>query len=338
MAKSNGQSESIYNLTKHLVKDNIYPIYFFFGEDSYTIEKAVKKVAAFVEPFIESDFDKETIELAKDSNVSQIVDLASSFPFGGNKRMLIVKSFESISDKKSFADYVNDPSDFSILIITQSGKKLDPSREPYSSLVEKGWLFEAHELKGANLQSWIVNRAKELKLSITPDNAYLMIDLIGENKALIEMNLQKIYDYLGDGKEITVDVIKEHTSVTKEYNIFNLLDAVGKGNKKESLAVAYNLIDSGFEMTQIIAMLTRFVTTIAQSIELGAKKLSIFQAAKEAGVSEYYYKNCANARFLKSHSRLRNASKALLDADITLKSTATDPKSIVSVLLSKMLN
>ncbi len=63
------QIESIYNLPRYLKDDSLLPIYFLFGEDSFTINNAVKTIEKKIAPLVESDFDFETLTISKESSV-----------------------------------------------------------------------------------------------------------------------------------------------------------------------------------------------------------------------------------------------------------------------------
>lgn len=337
MAKQEIQAESIYNLSNYISEDKIAPIYFFFGEDSFTISKAVKLVSDISGKMVASEFDRQVIDVTKETTISQIIDEASAFPFGGSKKIVIVKNFENIGERKSLANYVNDPADFTILIISQAGKKLDLSKEPYASLHKKQYIFHAKELRGSELNSWIVRESKKMGMVITADNAMALIDMIGENKALLEMNLLKFTNYVAEGEEITPETIQKLSSDTKEFTVFDLQDAIGAGNKAKALKIAYNILSHGKDPIYIVTMLIKFINTVAMSMELSSKNQD-FQAAKKAGVSYYYYKNCTKARFLKSHNRLAAAAEALLWADTTIKSSNLDSKTLTTILITRMMS
>ena len=61
MGKSKVNVQSIYSLPDHLKSNKFLPVYFFFGEDIFTIEDAVNTVVAGVKPLLASDFDYELI-------------------------------------------------------------------------------------------------------------------------------------------------------------------------------------------------------------------------------------------------------------------------------------
>lgn len=338
MAKSE-TVESIYNIKKYLKKENLLPIYFLFGEDEFTISNAVNLIKKELSEYILNDFDQENIELQKGSETSPIIDLAYSFPFGGGKKLIVIRNFELLNEKKNFSDYVQNPSDFTFIIVTQKGKKIDLREKLYKLLIEKGYIFEARPMNKSDLISWIIKRAISLNLKISEQSAEALIDFIGEEKSIVEMNLIKFSNYLSNEKEITPELIQNLGTSTKEYSAFNLMDAIVAKNKSSALEIAHSLVDKGSdkEILNIIGLLTRFVETLAKRLELSKEKISAFEAAKIAGVAPYFYDKCGKAYYLQNENNLRNAVAALLDADLAVKSSSLDGKTILSMLISKLI-
>ena len=75
-----------------LKNEKLKQIYFLFGEDHFTINNAIKNISKLVEPLLTSDFDYETISAEKKASLSDLLDLAYTFPFGSDKKLLIVKN------------------------------------------------------------------------------------------------------------------------------------------------------------------------------------------------------------------------------------------------------
>lgn len=336
MARSKIQAKSIYEVTKHKSPDKALPVYFMFGDDQYAVGEATGELRKAFQPLAESDFDFEIVNGEKGMSASQVVDLASAFPFGSGKKVIIVKNFERLNDKKVLAEYVNNPADFTILIITQEGKA--GVGEPFASLNKNGYLFEAKNPRGDDWVNWLMMQIEKEGLKITRENARALVDIVGENKGLLQMQLKKFADFVDDDKEITLRVIQELASSTKEFNIFNLQDALGKGDKPQAIGIALNMVNAGQEPVYIIAMLAKFVTALSHITELAKKRMQDRDAAKAAGLSYYYYINCKKAAYLLSLKRLAKASRALMDAEVRVKSTSTDNKSLITMLISEMLD
>jgi DNA polymerase III subunit delta len=328
----------ITEVTKYFSKEKFLPVYFICGEDQYSIGVAVESIEKAIVPHVFSDFDKENFTADKSQNLAQLLDVAFSFPFGGGKKFLIIKNFEKFSDKKELTDYLSHPPDFTTIIFIQSGKIADVSKEPYSSLLAKNCLFEARLATGEELVEWLLRKANKMGIQFSEDNARTLIETVGEEKSLLEMQLQKFSNFNSGNNELTFEDIKRLSSPTKEYSIFDLQDSIGRGDKAKSLQIAYNLLDAGVEIVFIINMLAKFILTIAQMTELFKMRTSDFEASKMAGVSYGYYMNCKRATYLMNDLRLLNASRALLNADLSVKTTATDPKIVLLVLISEVLS
>lgn len=336
MAKQSLQQIS--QLSKFLTKETLLPIYFLCGEDNYAIEQAVEAIEKVVSPLLGSDFDREVFNADKSFELNQVLDQALSFPFGGDKRLIEIKNFEKLSDKKSLSSYAKDPASFSVLIITQMGAISNLSSEPYNILISKGFLFEAKPISGNELVDWFVRVAKKNGLDLPADHTRAVIEVVGENKSLLEMQIQKFLDYSNSGKKLTVEELIKLSSPTKEYSIFDFIGTLGQGNKAKSLEVGFNLLNSGVEIVFIINMVAKFVMTVAQILDLTRQRISENEGARLAGVSYYYYLNCKKATFFMSDAKLHNAAKALLNADLSVKSSGMDHKAILQILIVELLD
>lgn len=336
MSKFNSNIASIYTLVSELKSAELKSIYFLFGEDHFTINNAIKNISKKVEPLLASDFDIETITADKKANISDIIDLAYTFPFGSNKKLLIVKNFENFNNKKQFLDYVKDPSATTVLVVANYGNISNLTSEPYKTLESKKQIFQARELKGAELENWVKKRAVQVGFTINPESIKTLVEIVGEDKSLIEMQLQKFSSFLGDKKEIEIEDIRKLSSATKEYSIFDLLNAMGKGKIADTHKVMMNLLDNGKDLIFITNMLTKYISVIAQSIELQQRNLSDLDASKAIGVSKYYYINCKNASYLKNMKKLSNASKSLYKTDLALKTTAIDQKTLAAMMITEI--
>ena len=338
MYRNKENTPSIYSLISDLPKSDLKPIYFFFGEDNFTINNALKLIEIKASEYISSDFDKEVIDAEKKDSISNVIDLALTFPFGSGKKLLIVKNFENLGNKKQLTSYVKNPAETTILVIANYGSISNLTSDPYKLLSEKKCLFEAKELKGADLENWVKSRCSQLEIEISSENIKMLIEIVGEDKSLLDMQFQKIKSFLNDKKEITAEEIKNLASATKEYSIFDLLNAIGKGNKSNSLKVIFNLLDTGKDMIFIISMLIKYFTVIAQSFELKQRGLNDVEASQAIGISKYYYINCKNSVYFNSEKKVYNAFFALFNADLSLKTSGIDQKTLATILLTEIFN
>ena len=333
MAKS--KAPSILEAIAEIKKRKFKPVYYFFGEDSYNLSFTLHSLEEAFHPLLLSEFDKETI-YSEDRSINDILGLATSFPFSSERKLIIVKEAEKIKDKKPLKDFAASPPEFTVLAFFHNGAITNVSSEPFKTLDANGFLFEAKELKGKNLIDWLIGLAEEKGKKLSEENAQVMIDIVGESRNMLEDQLEKICIFLNEKKEISLESIQQVSSELKQFNIFDLQNALGLKDKSQSLTVANNLLDNGAEPTFIITMLTRYFTGLAKITELQTKNTPVQEAARIVGTHHFYYPNYIKARKLFSDEKLVEVFRALLKADVSVKTTTADDKTIITLLIAEI--
>lgn len=334
MAKS--KAPSILEAVAEIKKRKFKPVYYFFGEDSYNLSFTLHTLEEAFQSLLLSEFDKETI-YSEDRAINDILGLATAFPFGSEKKLIIVREAEKIKDKKPLKEYATSPAEFTVLAFFHNGSITNLSSEPFKTLDANGFLFEAKELKGKNLIDWLIGLSEEKSKKLSEENAQVLVDIVGENRNMLEDQLEKICVFLNKEKEISIESIQQVSSELKQFNIFDLQNAIGLKDKAKSLTVAYNLLDNGVEPTFIIAMLTRYFTGLAKITELQTKNTPVQEAARIVGTHHFYYPNYVKARKLFSDEKLVEVFRALLKADVSVKTTTADDKTIITLLIAEIL-
>lgn len=330
------KAQSILEAISGIKKKKFKPVYYFFGEDSYNLSTALQTLEESFQPLLQSDFDKEII-YSEDRSINDILGLASAFPFGSEKKLIIIKEAEKIKDKKPLKAYASSPAEFTVIAFFHNGAITNLSSEPFKTLYENEFLFEAKELQGKNLIDWLISIAEEKEKKLSEENAQVIIDIVGENRNMLEDQLEKICVFLNKENEITIKSIQQVSSELKQYDIFDLQNAIGLKDKAKSMAVANNLLENGAEPTFIITMLTRYFTGLAKINELKTSNIPVQEAAKIVGTHHYYYPGYLKAREIYSDKKLVEVFRALLKADISVKTTTTDNKTIVTLLIAEIL-
>ncbi len=335
MAKS--KAPSILEAVAEIKKRKFKPVYYFFGEDSYNLSFTLHTLEETFQPLLISEFDKETI-YSEDRSISDILGLATSFPFGSEKKLIIVREAEKIRDKKPLKDYAGSPAEFTVLAFFHNGSITNLNTEPFKTLSENDFLFEAKELKGKNLIDWLISIAEEKGKKLAEENAQVLVDIVGENRNMLEDQLGKdLCIFSIKKKEITIESIQQVSSELKQFNIFDLQNAIGLKDKARSLTIANNILDNGAEPTFIITMLTRYFTGLAKITELKTKNVPLQEAARIVGTHHFYYPGYVKARTLYSDEKLVEVFRALLKADVTVKTTTANDKTVIILLIAEIL-
>ena len=334
MAKS--KAPSILDVIPSIDNGTLQPVYYFFGEDYYLLQNVLDLISKAVSPLITSDFDKETFYGDK-KPLGEVLDFAKAFPFGSEKKLIIFKQFEKVKDKKPLVDYAASPADFTVLVLIHNGTITNLSSEPYKTLGKNNFIFEAKELRGKNLLKWLIRHIEEKGKIISEENAQMLLDISGESRSMLENQIEKIITFMSEEKEITLNHIQSLSTRLKQFSIFDLQNAIGKKEKDKAINIAFNLLENTAEPVFIVAMLTRYFTGVSRVSELTKDNIPYQQAARIVGTHPYYYKDYQQARRLYTDVDLAEVFRALLQADLSIKTTSADGKNIVTILISEIL-
>lgn len=335
MAKA--KAPSILDVIPSINKGNLKPVYYLYGEDYYLLQNTLKAIEKSASSFITSDFDKETF-YGEGKSLDEILSFATAFPFGSEKKLIIVKQFEKVRDKKPLKEYIQSPADFSVVVFVHDGTISNVNNEPFKSLLANNYLFEAKELKGKNLLKWLTGFIEEKGKTISDENAQMLVDISGESRAILENQIEKIITFMNKENEITFEHVQSLSTKLKQYSIFDLQNAIGIKEGDKAINIAYNQLDNGVEPVFIITMLTRYFTGVSRVGELIKMKTPSAQAARIVGTHPYFYKDYQQARTKYNDENLTNVFRALLKADLSIKTTSADKKNIITVLISEIIS
>lgn len=337
MAKSKLNAPSLLEAIRKIKKGTLLHVYYFFGVDNFIINEAHQVLEKKISPLITTEFDKLVI-YANDKTITEILDAASAFPFGSVKKFIVVKESEKIKDKNGLAAFCRNPANFTTILFLHNGEIQNIEAEPYFSLYNSGFLFEGKELKGMHLIEWLTEFAASKNLQLSKENAQVLVDIVGENRSLLELQLEKFITFLSGEKEITIETIKTLSTELKEFNIFDLLNAIGKRDKSNALRIVISLFEKGNEPLSIVAMLNKYFTALLRINEMNDKKLDPFTKAKIIGTNQFYLKDYENARRKFSDSQLYYSIESILNADIKIKTTSVDKRTLLSMLILEILS
>jgi DNA polymerase III delta subunit len=84
-------------------------------------------------------------------------------------------------------------------------------------------------------------------------------------------------------------------------------------------------------------MLTRFFTGLSRINEIKEQKLNIYAASRIVGTHFAFYDGYLKARSLYSDMQVFKAAQALFKADLLTKTTSSNPKNVMAILITEIL-
>ena len=206
------------------------PIYYLMGDESYYIDKIVDFISENVLKPEERDFN-QTVMFGSDVTAPQIVDVARRYPMMSDYQVIIVKEAQNIKNLEALEFYVKNPLKSTILVMCHKNGTLD-KRKKITGLIEKvGVLFESKKLKERELPNFIIKYLQGRGASIDPKSTQIIADSIGADLNRLTGELDKLLIALpADDKRVTPTVVEQQIGVSKDFNSFELRDAIVNRN------------------------------------------------------------------------------------------------------------
>ncbi len=210
------------------LKKKIYkPVYFLSGEEPYFIDL----VSDFIEKKVLDEAEREfnqTILYGRDTDVATIIGEAKRYPMMSDKMVVIVKEAQSIKNIEELDNYINNPLASTLLVICYKYKTLDKRKSFPKTVAKKGVLFESKKIYDNKIPDWIAGYLKEKKYTVTPKSTQLLTEYLGNDLGKIVNELEKLMINLPSGTEVTTDHIQTYIGISKDFNTFELNDALTK--------------------------------------------------------------------------------------------------------------
>ena len=219
------------SIMKELQSGQYRPVYYLMGEESYYIDKICDYIAEHALQPEERDFN-QTIMFGSDVNASQIADAARRYPMMAERQVIIVKEAQNLKNTDALEKYLKQPSTTTVLVICHKNGKIDGRKREYVKTIQQaGVLFESQKLKERDLPSFIENYVKQKKASIDPKSTQLIADAIGADLSRLVSELEKVLlGLLETDRRITPEVVEDRIGVSKDFNGFELRDAIVNRN------------------------------------------------------------------------------------------------------------
>ena len=207
-----------------------HPIYYLMGEESYYIDE----LSDFFEKHILTEEEKEfnlTVFYGMEANMATIVTAAKRYPMMSEYQVIIVKEAQNIKDVDNLEYYLQNPAPSTILVFCHKHGVLDKRRKVANLIRKQGVLFESAAVKERDLSGFISNYVKQRGVRIDSKASAMLGDFIGTDLSRLASELDKLL-IVCSGKEqiITPDVVERNIGISKQYNNFELQNAIIAGD------------------------------------------------------------------------------------------------------------
>lgn len=187
----------------------------------------------------------------------------------------------------------------------------------------------------AELPRWIQRRVRQKGGQISSQAAQLLAQEVGADLRLLDQELEKLVDYAA-GEVITPHMVRLLVPYTHQTSIFALLDAIAQRDGRQALRQLAALLGANMAPPYILFMIARQMRILLHVKDLSKQGLSLSEIRKRLNLHPYVAEKALQQVRHFSTSQLVAAFDALLEADIAIKTTSTDPVQVLHLLVLEL--
>ena len=225
-------------------KKNFAPVYFLTGDEPYFIDMISDTIENEALDEADRAFN-QIVVYGRDVDVETIANHARSFPMMGDRMVVIVKEAQDVKNLENFEPYLDTIPDTTLLVFVYKYKKFDKRKALAKKIDKKGVWFESKALRDYNIPGWIQSYLKGEGYSITPKATQMLADFLGTDLHKIANELKKLIITLPKNKSIDDADVERNIGISKDYNVFELQNAIGSRDVLKANRIVNYFGDNG---------------------------------------------------------------------------------------------
>jgi DNA polymerase-3 subunit delta len=117
-----------------------------------------------------------------------------------------------------------------IFVLGYKYKKYDSRKKSIKAAAKNGVVFKSEKIKEYRLPDWISAYVKSKGYGITPKATMLLAEFLGNDLSKVVNEVNKLDILIESGTTINEIHIEENIGISKDYNVFELINAIGSRN------------------------------------------------------------------------------------------------------------
>lgn len=224
-------------LRRQLANGQYRPVYLLHGEEGYYIDELLKDFDRII-PEEDKEFNQYTL-YAPQVEPGSVMDLCMSVPMMGERQLVILKEGQAVraDQLNRLHRYVSSPSPTTIFVICVRGAAAK-GKELLAAVKAKGVIFESKKVRDYELPRVAEQMVRDKGMRAGQKAVGMLCDFIGADLSRMSNEIGKLATILGKGAEISPEAIERNIGYSKDFNSFELVDAVAARDVAKSMRIA----------------------------------------------------------------------------------------------------
>ena len=324
-------------------------IYLMYGGDDVSLQEALSSMKDEVQPAELRDVNITVLD-GPAASLDRLAATSGTVPFLADRRMVIVRGlldqFEvqsgrrsASSERKTLGQWEGIPAILGGVPETTHLVFVDGLLSERNALLRKirplAKTLTFPVPRGRELRQWVHDRAARRGIEIEPRAVDALADMVGGNLRIIDSELEKLSVYSG-GEQVRYQDVQELVAYVKEANIFAAVDAVLERRPGLAIRHVHQLLDEGRAPPYVITMIARQVRLILLARDVKAQGASQSEIGSRLSLSGYPLRKTLEQEQRISSERLAAIHRMLLEADVSLKTSAVEDGLVLDMLIAEL--
>jgi len=229
-------------LRKEIQNRKFRPIYVLQGEETYYIDRLEELITEAAITEDERSFNY-SLYYGSDAEVRKVISTCMEYPTFAEHRVVVLREAQNIAkqpghkdDLDLFATYAQRPAPQTILIICNKGGAIkSKALTDMLKSGDQGIVFSSARVR--DLRPVINDYVTSMGCHIDEKSASMMADNVGNDLSRLFGELDKLQLLVGDDKRITPELIERNIGISKDFNNFELEDALRTRNATKAFTI-----------------------------------------------------------------------------------------------------
>lgn len=254
-----------YEELMHSIAQKMFkPVYLLMGEENYYIDKLTDAIVENALTEDERGFNLMTF-YGLDANIGEVINSAKSYPMGAEKTVVLLREAQYLKNLDALVPYLKEPQPSTIFIVTYKNGNADKRKKYVSLIASQGVVFESNRPRENELPNLINHYVTERGFTIDRKSTLMIADAVGTDLVRLFGELNKLTIALHEGqKNITPQIVQEQIGISKDYNYFELQNAlIAKDVFKANLIANYfDKNQKNNPLQLLLPMLSRYFASL----------------------------------------------------------------------------
>jgi len=315
------------------------PVYWLEGEENFFIDQVID----YAEEKILSEGEKGfnlTVFYGRDAAWADVINACRRYPMFSDKQVVIIKEAQDLKGIDKLENYVEKPLHSTLLFIGYKGKRVDGRTKMAKLLKDKAAMMTTKKMYDTALPEWTSELIKSKGFTITKKALFLLIDHIGNDLNRLSNEVDKLALNLKNTTKITEDEIEQFVGVSKEFNVFELQQAIAQRDlyKVMRIVTYFGANPKAAPLQLVFPSLYNFFSKVQMVYTVPSKDEKAVAAA--IGANAWFvkeYMNCAN-KF--KYEEIEQVLLLLYEYNLRnlgVNDTGTDDAELLKEMIVKMI-